>query len=610
MKNCFISLDTAIMVLILLAGFTGCDNTSSDTNTTYANRISDAAPSDTVSALWTFKTDEASLEALLKEQHAAILRGELPQYSTPEELARQYGVADSDREIMVSYLKKQGISGSIDITGSFADTTMTVQQVEQLLGTTVGRYVLRGCSLTEAFLMADKEPVIPAELRETVPSIVGLQSIPIRCMEKRLAVHEDNESIRMTTDQSTTPCAFCEHSGTAQGGCEITKSGFFAPNQLNTAYGVDMLHALGLKGEGTRAAIISEPTYPENFQAFLKCFPDLFDQPINVVYHTTHRSGLARQITEGIVDLEAMVWAAPHVDQIDYYIGGYNAASSAQAMSQMLAQKPLPDVLSVSWGFSQQQIANTNVNLPPIDPAAWKTYQGLIFRAAASGITPFFAAGDNGSTFVSAPASSPYVTAVGGTNLLLDETNQIVSQGVWNSYLVSGGNTGGGGGATNVPGSPMPEYQFNTPGISGAVFADGKYRLAPDISAYASETPGIAIFAGAQPVGQQWQLGNGTSFATPYAAGASLLLAQAVKQLAGWKHLGHLNPFLYSAARENYTQYFYDVTEVSNNLGPNNPNLPPNGPDCCVAGTYYDKASGLGSVKLDTFFTYLINFTN
>src|SRR5207248_3672835 len=88
---------------------------------------------------------------------------------------------------------------------------------------------------------------------------------------------------------------------------------------------------------------------------------------------------------------------------------------------------------------------------------------------AAAGISFVSAAGDNGSAdcsqgttlrshrlAVDYPSSSPWATAVGGTNLRLNPSNQILDQPVWNDSLKFP-HTGGGGGYSML--HARPSYQ-------------------------------------------------------------------------------------------------------------------------------------------------------
>lgn len=108
-------------------------------------------------------------------------------------------------------------------------------------------------------------------------------------------------------------------------------------------------------------------------------------------------------------------------------------------------------------------------------------------RAAAQGVTVFASSGDtgsanvelNGSTFypfptVGFPASSPLVTAVGGTSLYASTSGKYQSETVWNNSIGAGG-----GGISQVFGEPF--YQRLTLPRSDQRLLGG-HRGLPDIS--------------------------------------------------------------------------------------------------------------------------------
>ena len=89
---------------------------------------------------------------------------------------------------------------------------------------------------------------------------------------------------------------------------------------------------------------------------------------------------------------------------------------------------------------------------------------------------------------VSWPASSPYVLAVGGTNLTLNSDNSIASTGPWNDTAYPAPFTatkGGGGGQSTFESRPWWQ-----PAQS---FANSSKRMVPDVAAFADESPGYPI---------------------------------------------------------------------------------------------------------------------
>lgn len=171
-------------------------------------------------------------------------------------------------------------------------------------------------------------------------------------------------------------------------------------------------------------------------------------------------------------------------------------------------------------------------------------------KFGVSGRTVLFASGDSGvacngfdGEFTpNWPASSPYITAVGGTTSLTR---------VWSS---------GGGGFSNV--FPIPDYQKQVVEAylnSGNAPSTSKFnatgRAYPDVSAFSTDFA-IVDDGAIVPV-------DGTSCSAPTFAGIVSSLND-IRLNRGQKTLGFLNPLLYQTLMG---QGFFDITEGSNGNG-------------------------------------------
>jgi kumamolisin len=161
------------------------------------------------------------------------------------------------------------------------------------------------------------------------------------------------------------------------------------------------------------------------------------------------------------------------------------------------------------------------------------------------------------------PQYSPYVTAVGGTNLYLDTQFNYSAESGWNQS---------GGGPSNL--FAQPSWQV------GAGVPKNGMRDIPDIALDSScETPPAVYWNGAS------RSFCGTSAAAPLFAG----IVADIDQAAG-KSLGFLNPLLYSIASSD-PGAFHDVASgcsvVRNGTGYST--------GYC-AGSGWDFVTGLGSV--------------
>jgi hypothetical protein len=183
-----------------------------------------------------------------------------------------------------------------------------------------------------------------------------------------------------------------------------------------------------------------------------------------------------------------------------------------------------PSVISIGWGSPEQTWTKE----------ALASLNGELEGAAKRGITVIAATGDQGASdglsglqAVDFPASSPWVTAVGGTRLNA-ASYRIVSEEAWNDPPV--GSTGRGVSAN----FPKPSWQKAVkPPASPAGFAG---RAIPDVAAAASPLAGYRIFYDGH-----WMVLGGTDAAAPLWAG---LIAELNEGLG--RNLGYLNPLLYS----------------------------------------------------------------
>ena len=176
------------------------------------------------------------------------------------------------------------------------------------------------------------------------------------------------------------------------------------------------------------------------------------------------------------------------------------------------------------------------------------------------------------------PASSPLVTAVGGTSLYADTNGKYQLETVWNNGLGAGG-----GGESQQFSEPL--YQKLLP--NSAQKALRNYRGIPDVAYNADPNTPILIYVGffPNPNDNGYYFIGGTSEGSPQWAG---IIADA-NQLAGHP-LGFLNLKLYSlAALVGQSQFFHDITIGNNSF---------NGVPGYAATAGWDLASGWGTPNL------------
>jgi subtilase family serine protease len=178
-------------------------------------------------------------------------------------------------------------------------------------------------------------------------------------------------------------------------------------------------------------------------------------------------------------------------------------------------------------------------------------------------------------------SSDPYVLSAGGTALTTGKTGTWISETAWG---LASGNPGNAGGSFQASGGGF-SHLFARPSYQADVAGTGAGRGVPDVSADASDRPGIAVVFrnGTQVMVQSH---GGTSAAAPIWA-AIIALAD---QYAG-RHLGFVNPAIYRIARSpRYHQAFHDITTGNNTV-----QFPPTTVTGYQAAPGWDPATGWGS---------------
>ena len=234
--------------------------------------------------------------------------------------------------------------------------------------------------------------------------------------------------------------------------------------------------------------------------------------------------------------------------------------------------------------------------------------QGQTFTAAAGDEgsedcnAPGFSANTN--LEVDDPASQPWVTSVGATELPPGVLGPPPGEAVWNTGAFEG--TTGGGISTVWT---MPSWQLG-PGVeNGFTKADDSYtgrspcpfssgagtvscREVPDVTADGDPATGYATFCSCGRGG--WQLIGGTSMGAPLWASVAALADQSVSSPPG--RIGLLDPALYQAGCLG-SRPFNDLTSGNNEPNGSPPADPPRAPGgpFYPATAGYDMASGLGS---------------
>jgi subtilase family serine protease len=548
---------------------------------------------------------------------------------TPDQYAAQFGVADSDLAAAESWLEQQGFSiDSVSRSRNRIFFSGTAAQVANAFSAPLHYYLTPATAYEPAktHFAPSADLTLPAALGSSVLAIGNLSDFHL--IPHILRASQPAQP-RFTSSQ--------------------TGNHYLTPGDIATIYDITPAYNSGFTGSNQSIAVIGQsdidPSDISNFQAAVGIAaktPVLVLVPNSGTRHIYADGDEA----ESDLDLEYSSTIAKGAQVYFVYTGNSNSYGAFNSIEYAIDERIAP-IISSSYGQCE----------PSLGQAGYTQYESFLEQAAAQGQTVLSAAGDNGSTdcygefkttdktdneqlAVDYPASSQYVTAVGGTEFPTADvastnsqyfdaqsTSDIVSSAksyipemVWNddpAAAAAGPSSplsAGGGGASMF--APQPTWQTGT--IGGVAITNTGHRMLPDIALTASPfnapfafcTSDATFWATGQKAScndglrdsssQLLTVGGGTSFEAPTVAGLVAIINQA-KNSTGQ---GVINSTLYTlAATSAYATAFHDITSGGNQCtaGANYCTSP--GTTDYAATTGYDEASGLGSLDFYNLLT-------
>ncbi|MFK2879391.1 S53 family peptidase [Rhodanobacter hydrolyticus] len=410
---------------------------------------------------------EAALNQLLQGQQDRKNTSLFHQWITAEQYGNEFGVNDADISAVTSWLTSQGFT----VNGVYPnkmqiDFSGNVGQIRNAFRTQEARYAINGETV-----VANSGPAsVPVALTDVVAGVAGLTDIHPKPEHVPMQVAKWNAA---TQSYKTVPTSGASN-GMASAEAIPASGGsrFLSPNDMGTMYNIAPLLNAGITGKGVYVAVVEDhDMVPQDWLDFvhefgLTSYGPTFGQihPAAPSASFTNcidpdlSSGTTEDDGETLLDAEwvtamapgAHVWVATCDDS-----GTSNAFGGVfTAADNLINSKAPPPIISASYGFDEAEV----------DSASKTAIDAMWQQAAAEGISVFVSAGDsgvnagyNGSSYImtaispNAVATSPYVTAVGGTD------TADVLDGTTSTYFNSTPNRWGGSAKGYVPEIPWNE---------------------------------------------------------------------------------------------------------------------------------------------------------
>jgi xanthomonalisin len=458
--------------------------------------------------------NEAALDQLRADQHDK----NSPSYHkwiTVNQFADQFAPSPAEYAKVVKYLQSKGFTITVQHANRLAVSfTGTTEQIERAFHVTMNNY--QHPTEDRTFYAPDREPTLPGL---TVPTllIAGLDNYVLPHSHLRRNPHATPKAISHASTLSCYGPPYSVNVGT--GGC-----GTYAPSDLRAAYygGTALTGAgqqIGILGFG--GAATSDVTLQAGYE----------NQTVPTVNYLLGSACTKRCTSDGeqVLDIIYSSGMAPGAT-INFFSNSSNDLTIINAM----ASSTVSSVYTSSWGWTSK-----NYTAEDTDYKEMQT-QGQIYLNAT---------GDDGAyntTIWDFPSGDPYITDVGGTQLITNGAG-----GSWNSELAWPYSSGGVAPASDVV-YTIPSWQTGAVNSSNGISAS--YRSDPDISAEADyEMLGCEGGTCEDTYG-------GTSYAAPQWAGFFAMVNQA-SVAAGNGVLGFPNYELYAAGESSlFSSNFHDIT--------------------------------------------------
>jgi subtilase family serine protease len=595
---------------------------------------------------------ETALQALLKAQQDPN-SPQFHQWVTPEEFGAQFGMPDADVAKVEGWLESEGFKiESVNRAKTAVHFSGSAAQVERAFATEMHYYSVNG----EKHYSASTALSVPAAIAGVVTGVGNLHDFHPHPMHLRGAKKLAKARSQYTYENT-----------------DGTEYALFAPGDIKVAYDINSLIGSGNNGTGQVIAIMGQSaiqtTDIENFEQAaglavkdptLTLVPNTGASTLNPGCSGGGSYSCGGDEGESDLDIEWASGTAPGATINFVYTGGTVDSNGVPEFGVFdsyayAVDNAIGNIISLSYGTCETELDQTSFN----------TEEQIGEQAAAQGQSVLAASGDQGSTAcagytdlttaqqdalaVNYPASSAYVTGVGGTEMtsanatpgsgnpywqevpstsstgiVLTSALSYIPEVAWNDDSSTYGLSASGGGASKF--AARPSWQANVTGI-----AAGSFRLVPDVSLYSSPNYPGYLFCSSDP--SDWFPGDnqgdapqtascgatsgtyefydnqsgyftiagGTSFASPIFAGMLAIVNQAKGYTTGQ---GLANTELYKLAGNSttYAAAFHDVKTGNNNCTA--------GSTYCgstttgfSAGTGYDEVTGLGSVDVANLVT-------
>ncbi|MCC2626271.1 MAG: sedolisin [Burkholderiales bacterium] len=521
--------------------------------------------------VWLKGRDPARLQQLLTNLYTPG-NPQYHQFITPEQFVASYAPDQANIAAVTDYLIGQGLKiVNVPSNGAFVQIEATVTQAEEAFNVHINQYNLNG----KQYYSNDSAVTLNTNVAGMITAISGLDNfwqVQLTHARKKSSVVKSGE---------------------------MQDSGY-TPQQLQSAYGVDQLLRNGIDGNGQVIAIYTvndDKLIESDFNSYNIQFHLPLCTSINGCFAKFNQNGdsfplpeipFHEDASEVRMDIQTAHSLAPGAKIYLYEADDYSVTNMGITFNTIIT-KNLAQVVSASYGVG----GSTEFPESPLE--------SIFKQGAAQGISINFASGDGADyrktpgpyPSVLYPGSSPWVTSVGGTNLIMTSYNGYKIETGWADPVNI--ETGSSGGLSKY--YTAQTWQSNAIGLmtaGGYTGFIGTRRAVPDISMVGGSN--VIIYNTYYPQTGPWENDTGTSIACPLFSAVVALANQ--KSAEKGKRIGLVTEQLYSMAYNVHQK----MAPITNIVAPASTTT-----SVLTGGPHWNDITGLGSPYAPLFVKALVD---
>lgn len=343
------------------------------------------------------------------------------QHWTREEVANLTSNPEA-HDALISYLHSNGASVlSESLAGEYIKVKAPVRVWEKMFNTKFFLFDKTHLGKIIGSVVRSEELWIPKELDIHIACVLNTIDLPFRSTQRPSVKKLSPPSIKEYESKGSL--------ATKDYSWAVSYDGYITPYKIRKFYNMSLSTTGSSKSTQAIYSTYDEYFSPKNLFSFQQEYMSLSITSMNKSYGDSSNDAYCSQYelcVEGSLDSQYLMGTSPLSPTIFWWTNNF----FDDFLYEVSSSTNVPLIISISWGISEQYLYSD----------VFDTFNTQAIKLGTMGTTIFVSSGDSGSNSyycgydVSFPASSPYVTSIGGTSVSLPKklSRRVVMKNVRN----------------------------------------------------------------------------------------------------------------------------------------------------------------------------------